>query len=323
VQQGLDAIFAFACTKHDFCYRTCNPVDGPYLGYWFKDGCDATLLGDLLAACNGWSLTLAYPNSLWDTAEDSLDECGVYAWTAYLGVAVFGTGAFLRGQCDHCNQWACTQIPRSFSLAICQSLCGWGRDPNDCEQTPWGYDCPPCPVAIDLQGNGLKLSGPSPPVYFDLDGDGTLDHTSWTRMQTKDGFLVFDRNQNGIIDDGRELFGTATPPMLSTLPVRHGYEALEELDLAPLGGNGDGLLDARDRMFTYLQLWLDANRDGVTQPGELKSLDELGVVGIGLSYYRDDEDDQWGNSLRWWSPVYMKDGSSTMSVDIFFKRLEE
>lgn len=324
VQAALDTIFGFACTRHDLCYRTCNPPEGPYRGYWYKDFCDAVLLGDLAAACNGWSVNLSYPNSLWTSAQEFLDDCGYYAGIAYLGVAVFGTGAFLNGQCDHCNQWACTQIPRSFSPLLCEALCGWGsRDPNDCEQTPWGYDCPPCPIALDLQGNGLKLTGPKPPVYFDLDGDGTPNHTSWTRVQTKDGFLVWDRNQNGMIDDGRELFGTATPPMLSPVPLHHGFEMLAELDQPALGGNGDGVIDQNDRLFEHLQIWLDTNRDGVSQAGELKGLAEVGVVAIDLSYFRDDQEDQWGNVLRWWSPVYFEDGTSSLAVDVFFERLTD
>lgn len=323
VQQALDTIFVFACTKHDLCYRACNPIGGPYFGYWYKDTCDITLYGDLLAACNGWAFNLQYPNSVWETANEFADECATVAGAAYLGVAVFGTNAFLNGQCDHCNQWACQQISRGYDEGLCEILCGWGRDRDDCEQTPWGWDCPPCPIALDLQGNGLKLSGPNPPLYFDLDGDGTLDHTSWTRRQTKDGFLVFDRNGNGLIDDGRELFGTATPPLLATEPVRHGYEALAEFDRISLGGNENGMLDEGDRMFQHLQVWRDRNRDGVTQDGELAALAELGITEISLSYYRDDQEDQWGNVQRWWSPIYFDDGSDSMSVDVFFQRLPE
>ena len=59
VQQGLDTIFFGACSQHDLCYRTCNPIGGPYVGYNYKIGCDNNLAIGLSAACTTWSLSLA------------------------------------------------------------------------------------------------------------------------------------------------------------------------------------------------------------------------------------------------------------------------
>jgi len=327
VQQGLDKLFFGACAIHDQCYRTCNPRGGPYVGYGYKAFCDTTFYANLGFVCNTWASVLSFPNLEWVNRDDFLDECLDYATYGYALVLSAGTYFFLEGQCNgYCNQWACGQLGLQYTWIQdqnCISICWPGIDRDNCEMRPWGYDCPPCPIGLDLKGNGFKLSGPNPSVYFDLDADGTLDHTSWTRVQTKDGFLVFDRNGNGIIDDGRELFGYTTPMMLSGSVARHGYEVLAEFDLAPLGGNGDGVVDAQDAVFEHLQVWLDGNRDGVTQEGELKSLPEVGVTAIGLSYYRADQEDQWGNVLRWWSPIYFEDGSASMSVDIFFQRLAE
>lgn len=330
VQQGLDDIFLGACTAHDFCYRTCNPPDGPYVGYGWKVGCDTTFGVDLAFACETWSLILSFPNVEWVDRDEFLDECLDYAAYGYGLVLSVGTFFFLDGQCnEYCNQWACPEIGimyGDFQHFNCLANC-WGgvdpRDPNDCEQAPWGYDCPPCPIALDLQGNGLKLTGPNPPVHFDLDADGTPDHTSWTRLQTKDAFLVLDRNGNGTIDNGRELFGTATLPLLTAEPPRHGYEALAEFDRFAAGGNEDGVIDATDAIFEHLQLWLDTNRDAVTQEGELHSLGDFGVSGISLLFTRHDQEDQWGNVFRWWSPIYFEDGSTSMSVDVFFRRQSE
>lgn len=325
VQQGLDLLFFGACATHDACYRTCNPIGGPYLGYGYKATCDSVFALNLAFACETWSLILSFPNIEWVNREEFLDECLYYASYAYAGVLSVGTYSFLTGQCNqYCNAWACTQLGIQYGALQrfnCTGNCWPGILPDNCEERPWDPDCPPCPIGLDLQGNGFKLSGPNPPVYFDLDADGVPDHTSWTRMQTKDGFLVLDRNRNGMIDDGRELFGHATPLMLSASVAHHGYEVLEEFDLPPLGGNGDGVIDAEDTIFGYLQVWLDKNRDTVTQEGELKSLAEVGVVSISLAYYRADEEDQWGNVLRWWSPIYLDDGGASMSVDIFFERL--
>lgn len=321
VQQGLNTLAFGACARHDLCYRACNPIGGPYHGYGYKATCDSIFLADLLAACAAWSVILSFPNSEWVDQDDFLDDCAAVAAAAYVGVSLFGDGAFLSGQCEHCNQWACNQGGGFYDEEQCIRLCWPGLDRDNCDLFPMGPDCPICPIGLDLQGNGLKLTGPNPAVYFDLNGDGTLNHTSWTRVQTKDGFLVWDRNQNGKIDDGREMFGNYTPLLLSFAVPRHGYEALEEFDSFTLGGNGDSLIDSHDQIFEHLQIWLDENRDAVTQEGELKSLSELGVNAISLSYYRDDQTDQWGNVFRWWSPIYFEDGSISMSTDVFFVRL--
>jgi hypothetical protein len=328
IQQGLDAIFFGACTRHDFCYRTCNPPGGPYVGYGYKASCDTVLYAELLLACETWSLILSFPNVEWVNQQDFLNECATYASYGYAAVLSVGTYVFLDGQCTYrCNAWACTQLGRiygSLEQSFCDTICGWGGiDRDDCDLFPFGPDCPICPVGLDLQGNGLKLTGPTPAVHFDLDADGDPDRTSWTHMQTKDGWLVLDRNQNGLIDDGRELFGNATPMMLSGNRAIHGFEALEEFDRWALGGNEDGVIDAGDAIFGALQVWLDKNRDAVSQPGELLTLSELSIESISLSYFRDDGEDQWGNTFRWWGPIYFEDGSESMAVDVFFQRVED
>ena len=61
----------------------------------------------------------------------------------------------------------------------------------------------------------------------------------------------------------------------------------------------------------------------MTQEEELMPLSELGVAAISLSYFRDDQEDQWGNVFQWWSPIYFEDGSESMSVDVFFQRVPE
>lgn len=327
VQEGLDQLFFGACARHDACYRACNPIGGPYVGYGYKANCDTVFAVDLATACETWSLLLSFPNIEWVDQDEFLDECLDYAAYGYGLVLSVGTFPFLEGQCtNYCNEWACGQLGLQFGTLerqACIANCWPGIDRDNCEMQPWGYDCPPCPVGIDLQGNGFKLTGPNPPIHFDLDADGDTDHTSWTRQETKDGFLVFDRNQNGKIDDGRELFGNAAPLMLSGSVARHGYEVLDEFDLPALGGNGDGFIDGEDGIFEHLQVWLDKNRDAETQDDELKSLDEIGISAISLSYYRAEEEDQWGNLFRWWSPIFFSDGTSSMSVDIFFEPLPD
>ena len=327
IQQGLDKLFFGACARHDFCYRTCNPVGGPYVGYGYKANCDTVFYAEMLLACETWSLLLSFPNIEWTDQQSFFNECAEYASYGYGLVLSAGTYFFLDGQCnEYCNQWACGQLGFTygyFQQLACAANCWPGLDFDDCELRPWGYDCPPCPIGLDLQGNGLKLSGPNPPLYFDLNADGTPDRTSWTRVQTKDGFLAFDRNGNGRIDDGKELFGNFTPLLLSPAVARQGYEVLEEFDRAELGGNEDGMIDEADAVFEHLVVWMDVNRDAVTQDGELQPLAEVGVQAISLFYYHHEQEDQWGNVLRWWSPIYFEDGSESLSADVFFAPVPE
>jgi hypothetical protein len=87
------------------------------------------------------------------------------------------------------------------------------------------------PIILDLDGNGLETVGLAGNVYFDHDGDGVLTKTGWAGKD--DALLVWDRNSNGKIDTGAELFGDFTPLPNGTL-APNGFAALAALD-----SNGD------------------------------------------------------------------------------------
>jgi len=162
-----------------------------------------------------------------------------------------------------------------------------------------------CPVLLDLEQDGFHLSGPDPAVRFDIDADGTPDSIAWTQAGEDDAFLCWDRNRNGLIDDGRELFGYSTP-LLSGALARVGYRALAELDEAQLGGNGDGKVDSGDRTYRELCAWIDANRDGVSQPSEIHTLDTVGVVVLEYGYRTTRITDLYGNLFRYISSAEMR-----------------
>ncbi|MHB0986824.1 MAG: hypothetical protein ACYC05_14700 [Sulfuricella sp.] len=123
-------------------------------------------------------------------------------------------------------------------------------------------------VALDLNGDGVQTTGANKTVVFDVDDSGFMKNTAW--LDNNDGFLFLDRNLNGSIDSGRELFSNS----IVDLSAR-GLAGMRWID-----SNYDGRLTAADPVWNELKIWQDANGDGLQEAGENTSLGNSGKLGF-------------------------------------------
>lgn len=164
-----------------------------------------------------------------------------------------------------------------------------------------GY-CTPCtsPIILDLSGHGFFLTNAGGGVLFDITGSGHPIQMGWTAMGADNAFLALP-GPDGLIHNGKELFGNFTPQPPSENP--NGFAALAVYDDPKNGGNGNGEIDPGDAVFSSLRLWIDANHDGICQPEELHKLASLGLTSISLHYREDKRTDQYGNMFRYRAQV--------------------
>jgi hypothetical protein len=175
--------------------------------------------------------------------------------------------------------------------------------------------CDYSPIVLDLDGDGVRLSSVTEGVRFDLEESGRAVRTAWP--VGGDALLVWDRDADGRIASGAELFGQSW----SDLGGRwaSGFAALAALDDPMRGGNANGRIDAGDLAFAELRVWVDADRDGATDPGELRTLDDAGIAALPLAHEQSRMHDAFGNGLRLVGAYERADGSTAAMVDVWFE----
>lgn len=169
------------------------------------------------------------------------------------------------------------------------------------------------PLIIDMANTGINMSAPLSGVDFDINADGKLDRISWPLEDTA-MFLFIDKNSDGNVNNGGELFGDHTIGP-DGIVAPNGFAALKKYD-----DNFDNVIDKNDKAFnTIIKFWTDKNHNAKVESGEAKTFEELGIVSIDLSYVEVHEYDRYGNDNALRSVIRLQNGEYRLIFDIWFR----
>ena len=165
------------------------------------------------------------------------------------------------------------------------------------------------PLVLDLNVDGVHTQSVDDGVAFDIIGNGQAQQTGWT--DGVDGFLALDVNSDGRINNGSELFGSATRLADNSL-APNGFAALRQHD-----SNSDGQIDLQDAVFAQLKVWVDANHNGQTDAGELHALSDFNIAALHLDTTAVNQQDH-GNAIQLISTWTDTQGHTHDLADVWF-----
>lgn len=234
------------------------------------------------------------------------------AQTDTTGASFKNIGTSFQGSDAGGNCVATSNQSVTTTTCVIVACSGGGGGTGGCGKDGGSHNCG-SPILIDVTGDGFFLTSAEGGVSFDISGSGNPVQIAWTAKGAGNAFLALP-GTDGLVHNGLQLFGNFTPQPSSDHP--NGFAALAVYDDPKNGGNGDGVIDARDAVFASLRLWIDKNHDGIAQPDELYTLLSLGVHSISLLYREDRRTDQYGNVFRYRARVNGEDVGKT-AYDVF------
>lgn len=191
-------------------------------------------------------------------------------------------GQCLEPQCFPGDDYTCGECALDGQTPVLFDSCA---EPEP-DPIPDGGEGGGTPLVLVFDDAPVELV-PAGAATFDLQDASNCMTTDWPTASTP--WLALDRDRNGEIDGGAELFGSGTV-LRDGEHARHGFEALAELD-----ADGDGRITASDPRFGELVLWGDANGDRLSTVTETPNAQTMGVLSISLSYDVDPTCDLRGN----------------------------
>ena len=198
----------------------------------------------------------------------------------------------------------------NFDQGCLGSICLWNG--SAFEMYEWSEPDCNTPLVVQLDGGPTSFM-PAIATPFDLSNDGSCQSTDWPTAP----WLALDRDGDGVIRSGAELFGNATK-MSTGGYAQHGFAALVELD-----DDRDGKITAADKAFGDLVLWSDLDDDRRGMGGELRGLADVNLVSIDLGFDRRGSCDGHGNcGFERASFEYRTDRGSLASGEIVDVHLE-
>ena len=235
-------------------------------------------------------------------------------WCGSGDTQLYGSDSCDTATCNCPNHNQCIYPAGSYAADTCYYEGGC-----DSSETLTGDCCVPqgTPIIVDLSGEGFNLTNAADGVRFDLLANGAPVRTAWTAQGAQNAWLALDRNGNGRIDSGAELFGNHTTQPPSKTP--NGFLALKVFDLPANGGNGDGVIDAGDVVFSKLRLWIDENHNGISEPSELHTLEEFGIYAINLADRESKFTDIYGNQFRYRGTIRARGQADRVIYDVILR----